>query len=51
MHKQIQKRGGISMNGNSILPLLLILFLLGTFNNGNQCCCNGLFGGDNCNCC
>ena len=38
-------------NCNSILPLLLILFLLGSFGGGNQCCGNGLFGGGNCNCC
>jgi len=57
MHKtNLKKTGGHLMNSNfsALLPLLLILFVLGALgggNNNNQCCGNGLFGGDNCNCC
>ena len=53
----ILKTGGHLMNNfGSILPLLLILFLLGCFgnNNSSSCCDNGgLFGsgGNGCNCC
>lgn len=58
MHKNARKRksiktGGLLMNCNlnSILPLLLILFLIGALGSGNE---NGSFCGCNnngCNCC
>ncbi|MCL2532034.1 MAG: hypothetical protein FWE40_07750 [Oscillospiraceae bacterium] len=45
----------MNSNFSALLPLLLILFVLGALGggNGNNQCCggNGLFGGDNCNCC
>ena len=42
----------MNCNLNSIMPLLLILFLLGSL-GGNNNCCDGLFGhgGNNCSCC
>jgi len=39
----------MNCNFNSILPLLLILFLLGCFGGNNNC--EPAFGNSGCNCC